>query len=303
MTSETTMTSVTGSESEDWTYLSIHTPSSSDSQASCSQVLKPPPILDYKGTADFEGVITGYLKRLEEDFTTDQYIVFICVSDQDLLKIDGLESLERWIRLTYDGVEDKLIVKLLPSGPHERAVLLNHYFFWSLTDEQAMELHVAGATRVISRSARGQQHAKEADASFGPRKRLTQYPTIVFEVGFSQSLASLQSDAHYWLTYTEGQVNIVILLDIDMIHRTIKIQQWRRREITGLRASLRSAIHLVPVLVMMQEIVIDSNLVVHGGSLLLDFKLIFERDPRATESAVLEINEIALRDLARSVFT
>ncbi|CAM6094238.1 unnamed protein product [Calypogeia fissa] len=31
------MTSLTGSESEDWTFPSIHTPSSSDSQASCSQ--------------------------------------------------------------------------------------------------------------------------------------------------------------------------------------------------------------------------------------------------------------------------
>ncbi|CAM6088728.1 unnamed protein product [Calypogeia fissa] len=299
------MTSLIGSESGDWTYPSIHTPSSSDSQTSCSQVLKTPPTLDYKGTADFEGVVTGYSKRLEEDFTTDQYIVFRSVSDQDLIEIDGLDSLEGRIRLTYDGVKDKLIVKLLPAGPHERGLWLSYQFFGILTREQRMELHITGATRITSWSSGGQQRAQEADASFKPCSRSTQWPTIVFEIGYSQSLSSLQRQAHNWLIDSEDQVNIVILLDIDMTHRTIMIQQWRRQEITGLRASLWSAINRVPGMmqVMMQEIVIDSNLVVHGGSLLLDFKLIFERDPQATENAVLEIDEIALCHVATSVFT
>jgi hypothetical protein len=50
--------------------------------------------------------------------------------------------------------------------------------------------------------------------------------SMVLEVGVSESLGDLRSDATFWLHGSQGQTRIVILIIVDIVTRTITIERW-----------------------------------------------------------------------------
>lgn len=67
---------------------------------------------------------------------------------------------------------------------------------------------------------------KEADEGFEPVTRsLVDKPSFVIEVGISESLNQLRSDAFYWLTKTNGQTKLVILIHIRLSQKVLEIER------------------------------------------------------------------------------
>ena len=76
--------------------------------------------------------------------------------------------------------------------------------------------------------------SKEGDSAFKPlsiRPREADWPTIVLEAGWSESLTRLRLDAHFWLEDSGGDVKIVLLFSIGRTARTMIIEKWENRPV------------------------------------------------------------------------
>jgi hypothetical protein len=194
---------------------------------------------------------------------------------------------------------DLLIIKLMPSAEHEEAhLLLGQYFFARLT---TMGIPPGGIIPLGSTKFLGRRSSKEGDSAYKPRSRnkKTDWPTIVFESGLSESLSRLRSDAHWWLTHSGGEVKTVVIISIRLAQRDIRVEKGILAPPTGRRRTLRAnanANALVPTKV--QQIAItpapatppnptQGQYVVTGTPLVLEFDQIFLRPPVAPEGDVI----------------
>ena len=171
------------------------------------------------------------LQRCENAFFSGagkQYLAFDDVQQSSMRPIEHGRSRSELpaFRLLYDAVEEVLIIKL-KSGPHHE--LAAERFSWMFHDKLVSlgvgnTLRPFGATRFGAPGGR----SKEADKAYRPSTRVlaTDWPSVVIEVGVSESLSQLRTDTHFWLTQSGGQTQIVILLAVKKATRVMKIERW-----------------------------------------------------------------------------
>lgn len=84
-------------------------------------------------------------------------------------------------------------------------------------------IHPVGSKRV-----RGVSSSKEADESWVPTQHVpgrdAKWPTVVVEVGVSESYRKLKADAEWWLTNSKSDVNLVIIVSINRTTPNIKFE-------------------------------------------------------------------------------
>jgi hypothetical protein len=54
----------------------------------------------------------------------------------------------------------------------------------------------------------------------------TDWPTIMFESGFSESLGHLRNDAKWWLANSQGEVKIAVIIAIQPADKKLHIEKW-----------------------------------------------------------------------------
>jgi hypothetical protein len=128
--------------------------------------------------------------------------------------------------ILYDGREEILIVKLMVGVMHEGvAHEFASMFNGKLTLLGVRALVVAtGSGRFGRRGGR----SKEADVSYKPHshRRKHDWPSFVIEVGVSESLAMLRTDAAFWITNSDGRTRIVIVLSVNERDKRILVERW-----------------------------------------------------------------------------
>jgi hypothetical protein len=236
--------------------------------------------------------IDSYRKKLETS-KAGPYLIFRPVTKDGLLNIERArenDEIDRGIRITHYVDWDILIVKV-PTVQHEVAhrkfseKLVIRVSGMGLEDEFAS----LGAT-----TFRTPRMTKEGDSSYRPlsmRPRGTDWPTIVFESGWSESLIKLQQDARFWLEDSGGDVKIVLLFSIGRGARagTMIIEKWENRPVPANRPATRSVTRAAATLpnppppppqtpTQIQAITIDSNTnTINGAPLILEFQKVFLR--------------------------
>lgn len=153
-----------------------------------------------------------------------QHIIFADISESTI------NELEEQIpgRIDYNK---KLHILLLtiPESPHEICAQA----FGGIMTDQAMENQVR--RQLNSRGATQQETSdrlKEPDLSWGPRflppDRSLEWPTVVLEVGYSETRAKLQQDMSFWLNKSDESVLMAISIDIKRPSGDIYICSWER---------------------------------------------------------------------------
>jgi hypothetical protein len=136
---------------------------------------------------------------------------------------------------------------------------------------QPREIIDVGAGRYNSNSS-----SKEGDLAFKPRalrERVTDWLTIVFEAGLSESLRRLRIGAAWWSMNSNGDANIVIIISLQKAQSRIQIEKWELAPPDPTRPCTRSN-QQTPTKVY--EITIDPNNIT-GAPLVLEFQKIFPR--------------------------
>ncbi|OCK92944.1 uncharacterized protein K441DRAFT_568394 [Cenococcum geophilum 1.58] len=189
--------------------------------------LKDVPIHQYIGIPNLRRCVRAQSAELQAGRSNQQYLVFEGVTKDHLGKIDHERaSIGKHTRMSHDTDADLLVIKLMPAAKHESAhLLLARRLEFALVRMGLPEdcLYPLGGTRF-----HGPSSSKEADSAFKPLSRTqeTDWPTIVFESGLSESLARLRRDAKWWLVNSGGDVKIVVVISITPAVKRLRIEKW-----------------------------------------------------------------------------
>jgi hypothetical protein len=171
---------------------------------------------------NMQGAIDSYEKKLEAS-KASPYLIFHLVTADDLLEIErGRErgEINRGVRMTH-YVDWNILVLKVPTVEHEAA---HGNFRDGLVVRVAgmglrREFFNTGAAKFVAAGV-----SKERDSGYKPksiRPRSTDWPTIIFESGWSESPTKLRQDARIWLEKSGGDVKIVLLFSIARTARTV----------------------------------------------------------------------------------
>jgi hypothetical protein len=253
----------------------------------------------FVGIINMQKAIKAKSEELRKGNSEQQYLIFARVGVDDLPKIDAAcDSMGKHIRLTHYTDTGLLIVKL-PTAKHESAhgnlakrvgSVLTRMGTPGLAED---EFCFVGAT-----TYHGRNSSKEGDSAYKPltaRPRETDWPTIVFECGYSESLRHLRCVARWWLTESRGDVKIIITISVQPAQSTLQIEKWELTPLIGSRPSTRAFPnpHNIPrplIPTKTTEITIISNtpigtplpvigapFTITGAPLVLEFDKIFLR--------------------------
>ena len=155
-----------------------------------------------------------------------QYVAFENVTSKNL------EDIEKWredsnknlprMRILYDRVSEVLIVKFMPGSFHDTATAMFNALFSSKFPD------VYSLVGQLATKFEARDRAKEGDSGYKPVTRTSKHdwPSLMVEVGVSESLQQLRSDARFWLTKSAGETRVVIVMSIDTVARKVKIERW-----------------------------------------------------------------------------
>jgi hypothetical protein len=231
-----------------------------------------------------------------------EYLAIQRVNKRALEDID--KKLYKHVRICYYQEKELLIIKYMPSVKHEHAIMRLHNQIqakvWSMGISDA-EFYSLGSARYY-----GANSSKEADCAYKPRSVRRQekdWPTLVIEVGRSESLSQLRQDVRWWLIESKGEVQIALLMSIRESSSTLLIEKWELRAPPLGRSGpvTRSAANNsigVPESVQIVEVTPNGTT---GGPLVLEFDKIFLRAPTPPEMDVI-IADQQLESVAESLF-
>jgi hypothetical protein len=238
-------------------------------------------ICKYTGIAHLKEVIKSQSQKIQEGLSHEQYLGFQPVTKDEMKTIDILHaSIGKSIRFRYFHDTSLLITKLMPTS----ALETSHAGFGMLIFLRTMKMGIPeGELWSMAAStyyAENHRSSKEGDTSFKPcsRPKATDWPSIVIESGFSESLQGLRSDANWWLTNSHDGVKIVILIALEMATKSIQMEKWLLAPAANGNG---------PVATKAQEVVILPTSSVTGAPLTLEFENIHLRPPTGQEKDIV----------------
>jgi hypothetical protein len=257
------------------------------------------PSYGFTGIPDLRKHVKSQSKALVAGRTTHQYLTFRGVTKDHLAQIDRERaSIGKHTRMTHYTDIDLLIIKLMPSGKHEAA----HVIF---SDEVNRKLEGMGLPKRSlfgfgSRTCVGPNSSKEGDSTYQPKCRpgKSKWPTLAFEAELSESLTKLRRDAEWWLTASNGEVKIAIVISIVPAEKSLRIEQWCMSLSTG-RPATRAYTANPTVPTKIQELTVIQNplipplpgtiptYTVTGAPLILEFEKLLLRAPVLPEGNVI----------------
>lgn len=154
-----------------------------------------------------------------------QYILFIIDNysfQKDFLDGDPI----RHTRLFYNPHTNILIIKM-PVPTHEQAAEEFGDMIKAALTEMGLRPLIAQWRTATMTAPDGTR--KEADGAWGPRRPprgSPKKPSVVLEVGFSDSYARLRRNAQYWIDPARQTANVAIGINIHMQRPEITIDIW-----------------------------------------------------------------------------
>ena len=174
-----------------------------------------------------------------------------------------------------------------------------------------------GSTTFMDKDANGNITSEgEGDSCRKPKSMRTnkhQYPTLVIEAGWSQTLQKLREKARWWFDKSEGDVKIVLLVKSSPGSNHIRIEKWKLAPAASRQGATttRAATAMTPQCVHVVEIARAAGInnghpnqfdpasyVVTGGPLQLEFADIFLRQPIPPGERDLILGNTTLQEYA-----
>lgn len=180
----------------------------------------------FRSIDDVRAFVSQEAKTLEEDKTRCQFCKITGVPKTVFEDLD--ENGIAGGRIFYDFQTQDLVVKLLPIAALENAHtnlmsgILNKLFVLGVPSD---EICMLGAT-----TNKGDSAARQGDSSFKPipeRRHESDRATLVIECGLSQSLPDLRAAANWWLSNTQGQVRVVMVVSVDLQNKCVFLEIWK----------------------------------------------------------------------------
>ncbi|CAG9939192.1 unnamed protein product [Clonostachys rosea f. rosea IK726] len=218
------------------------------------------------------------------------------------------ESQGRKFRFKRFYPQQSLLIITIPTEYHEYMHRRLDHLITRQIDDMGLDWYQGGGATYKKRH--GGISSGEGDSTgrpVGPENR--DWPTLVIEAGYSQSLEALRREMQWWFSESNHQVKIVLLVKMYLpSRREIIIEKWRERLAgrhsgtmtlraiggdSGLRPYLDQTINIARA--PDANPVLPESYRVTRGALRLEFADLFDRQPREGEGDVI----IQVQDLRR----
>jgi hypothetical protein len=235
--------------------------------------------------ANFKKAVTDRLQALDGGDDTQLWIVF---SDFDYSKLKYIDRLRYPIRLQLDN--SKLIVKIV--GPvHE----LMHLSLISYIQDELRLMGLRSYRDYVNLGSTRFQHRsnnsfKEADSALAPMTS-PDWPSLVIEAGWAETLARLHIDAQWWLSAQVPPNNttaLVILVSFTKSQRTFRLEIYELVTVASIvtRSAPLGVRNLAQRTAVTTIDIRSTPPIITGAPFVLPFAGIMRRPPIAPERNV-----------------
>ncbi|QGA16258.1 hypothetical protein EYB26_003925 [Talaromyces marneffei] len=188
---------------------------------------------DYQGVNHFLAVLDheNNLFATDTTGTKSQYFV-LCNLNEQRFNRDFCNSARNTLTFeSYIPGLQLLLVKMSEYEPHSvaaRSFEKQLNFQLNAMDQADKGLMLLGTAHFQPSES---DRKKRVDDAYRPKRmprnrRKSSWPSLTVEVGFSEPVRKLNSDAIWWITQSRGHVNNVIRISINRNYRQITIEKW-----------------------------------------------------------------------------
>ena len=193
------------------------------------------------------------------------------------------------VRVTVAHAESSVLLKVMPGRQYERIISNFHSIVLSYLNSMGLSLQNGDFTGQGAERIPGVVSSKEPDWAFGPYdarvdSAADEYPSLVLDVGASESLDELRQDARWWYANTNQATKLVILINVasdNPYHVDFEVWTEGVNQSTGCSTRNRPT----TVLECTQRASLQNGVVI-GAPLTLDFATLMHRAPRVGEQDV-----------------
>ncbi|CAI7580184.1 unnamed protein product [Penicillium glandicola] len=249
---------------------------------------------EYQGKERFEEVIGG-LSRIVPSLDNEYVVFYIdqATFERDFLEGDGIHVL-----YTFNPIKKVLTVKMA-SRPHSLAPGALSMAIWTA-------LLPMGLTDALDNYFGAKiEHpggVKVPDAGWGPKEPPQGHPygpTVVLEIGFTESYAKLRRDVEMWVDPARGNASVALAMKINTKIPSIKLErvEWD----TATEES-----QATQVIIMSKNE--SGQITISDSPLVIPFEALFQRPPASPSTPAspvekdIEINEQALSRIASDIW-
>lgn len=248
------------------------------------------PSYPYRGRAQF---LRDYNRALSTICDENEWFILTDIDKQIFTTVfEHPESGECSSWTSYDVQLQLLLIKMPPTA-HGIATGVFGTILMDALEPMGMKWSLCplGDSKHIA-----EMGAKKPDQAWiplrVPRGQSRTWPTLVLEVGLSETKAKLQRDVRFWHHASEGRVKVILTIHINRNRPEISIEKWE----TGANNRCKR----------IQRIVMSKRergtTCVAGGPLVIDFAKLFLRQPDLPKEQDISIGDEDLDRLARFIW-
>lgn len=274
----------------------------------------------YTAMKQLEEAAYSVLETLQaNDCDGNQWILVLELTKDAIERLDNDKECLGGVDFRFEWEGATGLIKVIPSATHDS--LINDFTLKVGSDLQNMGIHWTDRRWIGTTTYRQANKGRQGDQAFTPPSRQvakgeTQgWPTLVLEVGVSESMAKLRSSAKFWLNNSDGQTRFVILVSASRARVTF--EKWMLMPPNAPNpappayvAALRSRpLHSPPLvnqpaasqqLYSAQEVVVTQTWMT-GAPMILPFRALYDRAPGPNESDITIIAQ-DFRAFVQTVF-
>ncbi|KUM63049.1 hypothetical protein ACN42_g4045 [Penicillium freii] len=217
--------------------------------------------------------------------TLSQYIWVHEIPQYLFAQIETDLKLFPGVRVTVAYAESSVLLKVMPGRQYERIISNFSTIILGYLNSMGLALQNGDFTGQNAERTPGVVSSKEPDWAFGPYdarvdSAADEYPSLVLEVGASESLSQLRQDVRWWYANTNQETQLVILINITDNPYRVDFEVWTEVANQSTVQSTRS--RPATVLECTQSASLQNGVVI-GAPLILDFATLMHRSPRVGE--------------------
>jgi hypothetical protein len=180
-----------------------------------------------RASGSCEGTQDHMITLPQTEGTQNDHVIFIIeplAFARDFLNIVDYHPYPA--KISYNPATNILVAKMHEATHEQAAVAFDHMLMWAL-EPMGLERAIRSWRETTFTAADGT--SKEADSGWGPRRPprgAPKRPSVVLEVGSSESSGKLRRDAHYWVDPARGKADMAIGVKVYAKKPQITIEQW-----------------------------------------------------------------------------
>ncbi|KAJ5086985.1 hypothetical protein NUU61_008292 [Penicillium alfredii] len=147
-----------------------------------------------------------------------QYLLVVHIPKPLFSDIESQPNIFKGVRATLFPNRHQVLYKIMPDEQHDQIIAFFHDGLGKKLGDMGLSSFGGDFLFRNSTRTRGLSNSKEPDLWFGPYNVNVngggrgRYPSLVLEVGFSESSSQLRNDAHWWFTNSSEQTRLVVLI-------------------------------------------------------------------------------------------